>query len=274
VCSYDLSELSKIAIIHLYVQGFTDADLVDFELNMTSPSVVYEQEKINLWTQKIMLANSIAASKFMSRDWIYHNILEISEDDADKELEKIMEDAEQMGKISVAEQMAAQPPMPQMPQPGMPGAEQPAAGEQPQPTGQEGEEQLPVDPEQPSPEEEQLDDVEEILAALETPSEEELEQDQTLDEIELEEAGVGRPKEAVKYGTDKHPRGRDVLGARENHNVLKGTMRPRRAQPKKSPLSLDTSGISAFVRQLRERHTHQASSQSILNETQDLSDEI
>jgi hypothetical protein len=269
-----LSELTKIAIIHLYVQGFTDADLVDFELNMTSPSVVYEQEKINLWTQKIMLANSIAASKFMSRDWIYHNILEISEDDAEEQLEKIMEDAEQMGKISVAEQMAAQPPMPQMPQPGMPGAEQPPSGEQPQPTGQEGEEQLPVEPEQPSPEEEQLDDVEEILAALETPSEEELEQDQTLDEIELEEAGVGRPKEAVKYGTDRHPRGRDVLGARENHNVLKGTMRPRRVQPKKSPLSLDTSGISAFVRQLRERHTHQASSQSILNETQDLSDEI
>jgi hypothetical protein len=274
-----LSELTKIAIIHLYVQGFTDEDLVDFELNMTSPSVVYEQEKINLWTQKIALANNIATSKFLSRDWIYHNILEVSEEDAKKEFEKIEQDAERMGKLSVTEQMAAQPPMPP-PQPGMEGGA-PPEGQQGMeggapPEGQQGTEGGEQPPMEPPPEEQEMDNVDEILAALAAPTEEELEQDETLDEIELEELGirrpVGRPKEEVKYGTDKHPRGRDPLGAREIGDVLKGTHRPRRKQPKRSPLALDRGGMSAFVRQLRERHT-QTSTQSILNEEQDLSDE-
>ena len=43
----EVSELTKIAIVHLYVQGFEDAELVNFELTLTNPSIVYEQEKLN-----------------------------------------------------------------------------------------------------------------------------------------------------------------------------------------------------------------------------------
>ncbi|MFZ9982862.1 MAG: hypothetical protein ACO3FI_12615, partial [Cyclobacteriaceae bacterium] len=57
-----VSELTKIAIIHLYVQGFTDEDLIDFELEMSSPSVIFEQEKLNLWKEKIQLAKDITTS--------------------------------------------------------------------------------------------------------------------------------------------------------------------------------------------------------------------
>ena len=35
-----ISELTKIAIIHLYAQGFTDAELVNFELSITNPSTI------------------------------------------------------------------------------------------------------------------------------------------------------------------------------------------------------------------------------------------
>jgi hypothetical protein len=245
-----LSELTKIAIIHLYVQGFTDENLIDFELNMTSPSVIYEQEKINLWTQKIMLANQITATKYLSRDWVYHNILELSEDDARKEYEKLMEDAERMGQLTVTEQQAAMPPMPPqqpgMEQPGMqqPGMEQPAGG-----TGDE----VPSEPpaEQPMEEPQPIDDVQAVLASLDEPTEEERIEDETLDEIELEEAKMGRPVEPVRYGTDRHARGRDPLGARINHNVLKGTLRPLRKQPRKSPLALERNDIAMLIKQLK-----------------------
>jgi len=41
-----ISELTKIAVVHLYSQGYTDEDLVNFELDLASPSTMYEQEKI------------------------------------------------------------------------------------------------------------------------------------------------------------------------------------------------------------------------------------
>ena len=71
-----VSELTKIAIVHLYTQGFEDEDLVDFELSLTTPSTVYEQEKISIWQEKIRLATDIQGSKLLSDEWIYENIFD------------------------------------------------------------------------------------------------------------------------------------------------------------------------------------------------------
>ena len=43
-----VSELTKIAVVHLYSQGYTDEDLVNFELNLTNPSKIYEEEKTSI----------------------------------------------------------------------------------------------------------------------------------------------------------------------------------------------------------------------------------
>ena len=48
-----VSELTKVAVVHLYSQGYTDEDLVNFELELASPSTMYEQEKIELFGQKV-----------------------------------------------------------------------------------------------------------------------------------------------------------------------------------------------------------------------------
>ena len=40
-----VSELTKIGIVHLYSQGYTDADLVNFDLELTNPSKIYEVHK-------------------------------------------------------------------------------------------------------------------------------------------------------------------------------------------------------------------------------------
>jgi len=85
-------ELTKIAIIHLYVQGYDDEDLVDFSLQLTSPSTTYEQEKIELWSSKIDLADKIKEQKYLSSDWIYKNIYQINNTEKDDEKLKILKD--------------------------------------------------------------------------------------------------------------------------------------------------------------------------------------
>ena len=54
-----LSELNKIALVHLYTQGYTDETLTNFSLQMTSPSIVLEQEKIELLKGKTELAGQL-----------------------------------------------------------------------------------------------------------------------------------------------------------------------------------------------------------------------
>ena len=84
-----LSELTKIAIVHLYSQGYTDADLVNFELNLTNPSTIYEQEKIELWNNKTSLAAAMLNDGIVSTDWIYKNIFGFTDDEIKKEDENI-----------------------------------------------------------------------------------------------------------------------------------------------------------------------------------------
>jgi len=83
-----VSELTKIAIVHLYVQGYQDATLVDFELELSNPSTIFEQEKLDIWTNKIALASDMAESKMFSKKWMYNQIFNLSED----EIEQIQND--------------------------------------------------------------------------------------------------------------------------------------------------------------------------------------
>jgi len=87
-----VSELTKIAIVHLYAQGYTDADLVDFELGLTNPSTIYEQEKIELWNNKTSLAKEMISDGLVSSEWIYKNIFKFTEDEIKHEDEQIVFD--------------------------------------------------------------------------------------------------------------------------------------------------------------------------------------
>ena len=81
-----ISELTKIAIVHLYAQGDQDADLVNFELDLTNPSTIYETEKVELWNSKTQLASSMLQDGIVSTEWIYKNIFNFT-DDKIKELD-------------------------------------------------------------------------------------------------------------------------------------------------------------------------------------------
>ena len=88
-----LSELYKIALVHLYTQGYTAEELTNFELTLTTPSIIYDQEKIALLTQKVELAQKIMESKLLPTDWIYHNIFHLSQDQYDEYRDQTVEDA-------------------------------------------------------------------------------------------------------------------------------------------------------------------------------------
>jgi hypothetical protein len=88
-----LSELYKIALVHLYTQGYTAEQLTNFELHLTTPSIIYDQEKIALLTQKVELAQKIMESKLLPTDWIYDNIFHLSQDQYDEYRDMTVEDA-------------------------------------------------------------------------------------------------------------------------------------------------------------------------------------
>ena len=95
------SELTKIALVHLYSQGFTDEQLVDFKLELTVPSIIYGQEKIELFTSKTTVAQTMIDNKIFSKDWVYENIYGLSPDQYNDQKEAMLDDA--LGKFRLSQ---------------------------------------------------------------------------------------------------------------------------------------------------------------------------
>ena len=87
------SELYKIALVHLYTQGYTDESLVNFELNLTTPSIIYDQERVALMKEKVDLAKNIIDANLLPTDWIYDNIFHMSDNEYSEYRDLIREDA-------------------------------------------------------------------------------------------------------------------------------------------------------------------------------------
>jgi hypothetical protein len=87
-----LSELTKIALVHLYANGYTEESLTNFELSLTTPSIIYEQERIALMKEKVELATQLMENSLMPTDWIYDKLFHFSEDEFDEYRDLIVED--------------------------------------------------------------------------------------------------------------------------------------------------------------------------------------
>jgi hypothetical protein len=97
------SELTKIALVHLYSQGYDGEALTNFELSLTTPSIIYEQEKIALLKEKSSLAIELIQNKIVPTDWVYDHIFQFSEDQYDEYRELIIEDAKRKFRIDQIE---------------------------------------------------------------------------------------------------------------------------------------------------------------------------
>lgn len=98
-----LSELNRIAVIHLYSQGYTDNNVMNFSLELSSPSIIEQQEKIAIWKDKVDLASQMIDTKLLPTDWIYQNIFNMSEDEYDELRDLVIEDNKRFFRINQIE---------------------------------------------------------------------------------------------------------------------------------------------------------------------------
>jgi hypothetical protein len=98
-----VSELTKIALVHLYTQGFKDESMTNFELSLTTPSIIYDQERVALMKEKVELATQMIENKIMPTDWIYEQLFHLSEDQYDEYRDLILQDAKRKFRLTQIE---------------------------------------------------------------------------------------------------------------------------------------------------------------------------
>ncbi len=98
-----LSELYKIALVHLYAQGYRDEQMTNFELDLTTPSIIYDQEKIALMKEKVDLAAQMMENKLVPTDWIYEHIFHFSEDQYEEYRDLIVQDQKRQFRLAQIE---------------------------------------------------------------------------------------------------------------------------------------------------------------------------
>ncbi len=104
-----VSELTKIAIVHLYAQGIDDDNLTNFTLELTIPSKIYEQEQVELYTSKVALIQQMQQTKMFSKEWMYETIMKMAKDEQDKITLDVLEDTKQMFRLTSIETQGVDP---------------------------------------------------------------------------------------------------------------------------------------------------------------------
>ena len=97
------SELTKIALVHLYTQGFTGESLTNFEVKLSTPSIIFEQEKVALLKEKVDLASQMKDTALFSSDYIYENIFDMSEDSYMEMRDLVREDTKRKFRLAQIE---------------------------------------------------------------------------------------------------------------------------------------------------------------------------
>jgi hypothetical protein len=81
-----IAELNKVAMIHLYCHGYDGEDLIDFELKLSNPSSVAQQQKLELIRARFEIAGT-APEGMVDKRWIRKNVMGLT----DLEIEDIEE---------------------------------------------------------------------------------------------------------------------------------------------------------------------------------------
>ncbi len=77
-----ISELNKIAAVHLYANGFDGDDLIDFTLKLSNPSTIAQQQKLELFRTKFEIAGQ-SPEGMLSRDYLRKRVLGLTNEEID-----------------------------------------------------------------------------------------------------------------------------------------------------------------------------------------------
>lgn len=75
-----ISELNKIAMIHLYAHGFSGEDLIDFELKLSNPSSIAQQQKLELISTRFDIAGKVPEG-IVDRRWVRKNVMGLTDEE-------------------------------------------------------------------------------------------------------------------------------------------------------------------------------------------------
>jgi hypothetical protein len=115
-----VSELNKLAIVHLYCNGFDGHDLLDFELKLTNPSTIAQQQKLELYNTKFTIAQAAKnVENLVDMKWIKKNIFMMPDEEIEDIDKGLVQDKEQSLRLEAVK----------LPEP--PGAEQGGEGSPP-----------------------------------------------------------------------------------------------------------------------------------------------
>ena len=76
-----VSELAKISLIHLYLRGYEESSIYNFDLRLTNPSTVTEMMHLELLGNRFSTANDMADSSLLSHEYVQREVLKLSSSD-------------------------------------------------------------------------------------------------------------------------------------------------------------------------------------------------
>jgi hypothetical protein len=95
-----ISELNKVAIIHLHSNGFEGPDLLDFDLKLTNPSTIAMQQKLELFNTKFQIASSAnGVAGLVDKRWVRKKVFQMSDEEIDAIEKGLIKDKEMELKI-------------------------------------------------------------------------------------------------------------------------------------------------------------------------------
>lgn len=103
-----LNQLTRIALIHLFMLGYRDFESIDFRLELNNPSDVKKIQQVEVWGNMIDVAQRMLDSGLFSSDFIYKNIFGIPQDQMPNMKQEIKKDKKFKAEIEKIEQGSEQ----------------------------------------------------------------------------------------------------------------------------------------------------------------------
>ncbi len=129
-----ISELNKIAIIHLWSMGFQHDDLVNFDISMANPSTISELQRLELLRTKFEVSAMVPQTGLFDKQFVYDHIWKLppeiveSIEEGRRKDRLIDAEIETMQAVQPGAMAAPMPPMAPAPMPGaVPGLPPPPA---------------------------------------------------------------------------------------------------------------------------------------------------
>lgn len=86
-----VSELNKLAMIHLYSHGYDGEELLDFKLMLSNPSSVAQMQKLELISTRFDIAGKVPEG-MLDKGWVRKNVLGLTEEEVSNILDGLKKD--------------------------------------------------------------------------------------------------------------------------------------------------------------------------------------